>query len=97
LGVNINKENRWGGTPLYYAYKNGNENVVKYLIELGAIVNNKRTLYNSNGIPLFDACSNGNETIVKYLIKYLIEQGANINVKNKHGETALFMACESKK
>jgi len=48
------------------ACRSGNENLVKYLIELGADVKK----LNSNGKTLlFNACYSGNENLVKYLVK----------------------------
>jgi len=56
------------------ACENGNENIVKYLVEHDADVNKK----NEYGeIPLIRACESRNENI----INYLIEHGANINKK----------------
>ena len=44
-----------------------------------------------NRTPLFNACSSGNEA----LVKYLIEQGTDINKESKYGETPLFNANET--
>ena len=46
--------------------------------------------YNSS-FYLFNACEIGNEVMVKYLI----EHGADITIKDKKKRTALFSACES--
>lgn len=32
-GVNINKENKYRETPIFYACESGNEIIVKYLME----------------------------------------------------------------
>jgi len=42
---------------------------------------------------LFKACLGGNKTILKYLVKH----GANINKKNKYGQTPLYYASIFKK
>jgi len=86
-GVDVNKSNEYGKTPLFYACKKGNESKVKYLVEQGADIN-KEGEYNET--PLFTACKNGNESIVKYLV----EHGADINKKGRSGKTPLFTACE---
>ena len=39
-GIDINKENYNKETPLFYACSNGNETIVKYLVKLGADINN---------------------------------------------------------
>ncbi|ORX65883.1 ankyrin, partial [Anaeromyces robustus] len=60
----------------------GNEDLVKYLIEHGADINKE----NEDGkTPLFWACESGNED----LVKYLIDLGADINKENEKGETPL--------
>eukprot|EP00833_Pecoramyces_ruminatium_P018269 jgi/Orpsp1_1/1192301/evm.model.d7180000092096.1 len=76
----------------YYLYnfciRYNNENMIKFLIEHGADVNEE----NHNGeTALFIACLSGNED----LVKYLVEHGANINKKNKYGKTPLSRACFS--
>jgi len=59
---------------LFSTCTNGNEEIIKYLVEHGADVNKE----NDYGVtPLFNACSGGYEAITKYLV----EQGADINKK----------------
>jgi len=41
--------------------------------------------------PLFNICESGNEN----LVKYLIEQGADINKEDVNGKTPLFYVCSS--
>ena len=67
ISININKKDKSGRTPLFYACLNGNEAVVKYLVEHGADVNkiNKWDI-----TPLHNACIRGDETIVKYLVEH---------------------------
>eukprot|EP00833_Pecoramyces_ruminatium_P003345 jgi/Orpsp1_1/1177377/evm.model.c7180000061226.1 len=74
---------------LFSTCKNGNENLVKYLIKQGADINKKKK--RGGETPFFYACKSGNEN----LVKYLIEQGADINKVNVVGETILFYACKS--
>jgi len=74
-------------TYLSTACIHGNENIIKYLVEIGTNINEKK----GNGeTPLFDACKRGNKAIVKYLV----ERGADINEENILNETSLFNACE---
>jgi len=42
--------------------------------------------------PLFNACRKGKET----LVKYLLECGADANIKTKYGETPLSIARDYK-
>ena len=60
-GVNINKANEDGETPLFSAARNGA--IIKYLVEHGVDINK----VNSNGhTPSFMACISGNKTAIKY-------------------------------
>ena len=72
-------------TPLFAAVQKGNENIVKYLVEHGADVNEE--IYGNT--PLFAAVKKSNENIVKYLV----EHDADVNHKNACGETSLFAAA----
>lgn len=57
---------------------------------------NEKKMDTSNcdiNISLIDMCKNNNEQIVKMLI----ENGANINSKDKHGDTPLTIACTQNK
>ena len=65
-----------GNSPLFFACLNGNETVVKYLVEQGANINIEDR---SGETPLCIAFSSGNEAVVKYLV----EHGANINKAKK--------------
>jgi len=84
----VNVKNIYYGINLSIACKNGNETIVKYIVEKEGtdIIN-----YRSNK-PLIWACENGNETIVKYLV----EKGADINKGMEHGNgnTPLIAACK---
>ena len=41
-GADINKEGWKGKTPLFYACRSGNNDLVKYLVEHGADINKKK-------------------------------------------------------
>jgi ankyrin repeat protein len=63
----------------------GNENLVKYLVELEVDI----TIEDTRGeTALFIACKNNNKNIVEYLV----EHGADINKENQSAETPLFFA-----
>jgi len=71
------------------ACKNGNLNIVKYLIAHGQ---NANKIYRfSDTPPLLLAYEFGHEEIVKYLIEY----GADINIRNNRGQTLLILACKN--
>ncbi len=58
----LNNRNKYGITPLLIALESWHENIVKYLVEHGAIINN---LYINDIILLINACKNGHFTTVK--------------------------------
>jgi len=70
---------------LYKACENGNEAIVKYLIEQGDDINKENW---KKETPLFNVYESGSEVIVKYLV----EHGADINIKNCYGNTTLSIA-----
>ncbi|OUM57689.1 hypothetical protein PIROE2DRAFT_48513, partial [Piromyces sp. E2] len=67
-GVDINKEDIYGETPIFSACSNGSVKVVKYLVKHGADIHIK----NKNGVTvLFSACvRGGNENVVKLLVEH---------------------------
>lgn len=78
-----------GGYPLHKACKKNYENIVKWLMELGADVNG-RSIFTCR-TPLFAACKTGN----KFIVEYLLGHDAEINVKDYKKETPLFGACKN--
>lgn len=70
--------------PLKYACENGNESLVKYLVEHGA------NDFDNSG-SLLSACENGNEAI----IKYLVECGADVNQTDRFNCTPLITVCQN--
>jgi len=103
IKTRISKESKEGETPLSYACKNGNETVVKYLIELGANIHkeykHKRANFHeedkSGGTLLHMVCDRG----YLNLVKYLIEQGADINKRivynGWYNVSPLYISCRS--
>ena len=77
-----------GKTALSMAAYNGEDQIVKYLIQNGANVNEK--LKNGDTILMW-AASNGKIDIIKKLISH----GAKINEKDVDGYTALFRAIST--
>ena len=48
--------------------KKGNEAMVKYLVELGAYVNQESRVHYDIKTPISEACKKGNLKIIQYLI-----------------------------
>jgi len=84
--VNINKENKYGETPLFYACNSGKIDLVEYLVKHGADIN-KRNKYGNT--PLFNACESGNKDLVEY---FVTEYGVDIIREN---ETLLLMHAKA--
>jgi len=82
----------WGRMlPLRTASKAGRMNIVQALIRAGADINLPSFL---NGItPLHAACENCRSAGA---VKVLLDAGADVNARNKDGETALFLVLNSK-
>ena len=68
---------------MFWACENDNINVVKFLVESGANINEK----NYQGYtPIFDAVNR----IRRDIVEYLVDDGADLNVKtNEEGENIL--------
>ena len=66
-------------TPMHFAAKNNNAEVVKILIESGANINNAQGNYEESPLH-FAARYNSNAEVVKILI----ESGANINTQGNY-------------
>jgi hypothetical protein len=84
-GVDVNKADRYGATPLHYAANRGHIEIVNALIAAGADVNQA----NKHGeAPLHQAAKRGPVEIVNALI----EAGAAVNQANNYGSTPLHYA-----
>jgi len=81
--VNINKRIDFDGTTcLHHAATNNQYEMVEFLVSLGLNINAVDKL---NRTPLMDASEMGNEKIVKYLL----DHHADVNIKDKEGNSAL--------
>ena len=81
LDLNIDEDNL-----LYYAIDNHNYNLVRYLVEAIKIdVNKYKDKYE---IPLMCAIMTGNIE----MIDYLVEHGADINIKDGDGDNIIKVA-----
>ena len=75
-------------SPLYLECQSGHAEIVKSMIEAGAVDVNKPNPGDGN-TPLHAACSYGYKEIVTILTK----GGASLNETNEDGETPLYEAC----
>ncbi|GFR86513.1 ankyrin repeat and SAM domain-containing protein 3 [Elysia marginata] len=85
-GIDLDRKNFGGWTPLMYACYIGHDNIVSLLINAGGCNMNTK---NPRGLtPLMLAASCGNESVARLLIR----RGANVELLDKSGWTALFHA-----
>ncbi|MBU3628279.1 ankyrin repeat domain-containing protein [Polynucleobacter sp. AP-Reno-20A-A9] len=77
--------NHIGWTPLHYACAKGRLEIAQYLIANGAIVD---ALSPGNTTPLMMAVQSGNEA----LVKLLLDKGADLQVRNSQGFSAIDIA-----
>jgi ankyrin repeat protein len=77
--------NKMGWAPLHYASSAGNLGIAQFLVVHGAKVN---ALSPSETTPLMMAVSSGNDL----LIKYLLDNGADLSLRNHEGFSAIDVA-----
>jgi ankyrin repeat protein len=78
--------NKTGWTPLHYACTTGKLSVAEFLISKGAKVN---ALSQSETTPLMMAVGSGNDL----LIKFLLDNGADLRMRNHEGYSAIDVAA----
>src|SRR5205814_8712767 len=86
-GGSVNAKGRGGFSALLAAARNGHLEVVKYLVEHGANIDERNNARDKT--PLLAAAFDGHYDIVKYLV----EHGANVNVQAVNGWTPLHDAA----
>lgn len=84
-GINVNKRDAEGNTPLYYACLKGFRDIVTILLDNDADVS---IANNSSEIPLHATARSGNKEIIGKLIQY----GANLDATDKEGRTPLIVS-----
>lgn len=89
-GINVDKRDANGFTPLHHACKKGARDIVKLLVENNADVN---AASNTSITPLHFAASTGNQEI----IACLLDAGADVNATDKEGKSVLIYSVLAKK
>jgi ankyrin repeat protein len=84
-GANVNAKTCYDVTPLWMAAQCAQVPIARYLIEHGARMNDHSMGTN----PLHPAVQHGHAKMVEFLI----DEGMSANIKDKDGQTPLFMAC----
>ncbi|KAJ3544352.1 hypothetical protein NM208_g3093 [Fusarium decemcellulare] len=86
-GADMNKPNIFGFTPLCMAYMKEKPDLVKCLLDLGTDINEKATTLGTTA--LMEACCKSTPKTVEILL----ENDADMSIKNHHGITALTLSC----
>ncbi|KAF5000342.1 hypothetical protein FGRMN_1810 [Fusarium graminum] len=86
-GVDINKCDVYGFSALYHACREEKADVIEYLLDLGADINQKSTQIGSTA--LMEACCRPS----LWPVEVLLRKGADLTPVNHHGLTALALAC----
>lgn len=80
------------GTLLHFAAVHSSPSIIAFLINQGLDINGigdgKEFMFDANGSPLLDAVANNNTANAKWLI----DNGADVNLSNNNGGTPLLMA-----
>ncbi|QEN07488.1 ankyrin repeat domain-containing protein [Oceanispirochaeta crateris] len=85
-GFEVNKLSADQVTLLCAAARRGHNSIVKILFEAGADIN--QVSKDRNNTPLMDAASEGHVE----LVRFFIDNGAELEIKSKSGQTALVLA-----
>ncbi|KAG7402819.1 Ankyrin repeat domain-containing protein 50 [Fusarium oxysporum f. sp. rapae] len=85
-GINIDGKDASGRTPLWWAAAQGNEAIVRLLLDRGAHI---EAADDDGWTPLLRAAENGHETIVQLLL----DRDAYIEAVDKDGRTPLWRAA----
>ena len=91
-GAEITAEDNCGNTIVHLASRHSTQKILEFLLERKEISVN--ALNNSNQTPLMHACLDGGHLDK---IKTLINNGANIKVKDNHGASVLHVASQKSK
>ena len=75
--ANVNNTDHCGITPLAWAAKFNRLNIMKYLIDHGAVIDHRSSI--ASRTPLQIACSQGNKCI--QAVALLLENGASLDLK----------------
>lgn len=88
--TSINGFYRYGWTPLVSALSSGNVDLVSYLIDKGADINQKTNTHPVEIFPILQSVR-GNDT---QMIELLVSRGADVRSKASDGYTVLHKACQ---
>ncbi|RCK74497.1 MAG: hypothetical protein IGBAC_1445 [Ignavibacteriae bacterium] len=88
--MNLLIKDKNGMSPLHIATFRGNIEIVKYLVENGALVDSRDDI---NLTPFHIAVQEG----YREIIEYFISKKVDTKIRTKDGKTAFLLACEQKR
>ena len=92
-GADLNGMDEFGNTALMLAAKAGVINSVKYLMERMSVPSLIQT--NNIGQTTLMLAASGSDDANALCVKYLVEAGADLNVQDEFGNTALMLAARA--
>jgi ankyrin repeat protein len=91
-GGEVDAFGEYNSTPLHYACREGNIEIVKLLLDFGADIDAKNSY--STIYPIFDTLSSKKLDNTLLIIELLIDKGADKDVVDSFGNTLLHQAIE---
>ena len=88
-GADVNAVNNKGQTPLWFACCDGQESIVRLLLDIGA----NPTIADKYGDSCLHAAINGHCSTKT--IQEILDHGAHVNAVNQDGDTPLLLACST--
>ena len=89
-GVEINKQDLEGDTPLHNLASVAHKDAIAFLAEHGADVNIRN---NTGQTPLHILAENSEYAEFENVFQYLLDKGIDINAKDNHGRTVLHLVA----
>ena len=89
-GIDVNKRDAEGNTPLHYACLKGFRDIVNLLLDSNADIS---VINNVSETPLHAAAKNGNKEIIGKLIQY----GADLNAADNEGRSPLICLLDNRR
>ena len=95
-GFSIEKRNKYGNTAVFAASRNVNVDVIKTLVAKGGNLKGINDFGDTILMYLFSSANNEAHNVISIeMVKYLIENGVDVNARNSVNQTALMLAVDN--